>query len=90
MEKVLFSQFVIKINMRDQSQERVLMFTDRAIYNLLPTKFGKCRRRIPYEAVECVTVSKFSKEFVCHVPSEYDYRYVWCVMQQFQHIFSDI
>lgn len=75
-ERVLFSDYVMKINMRDQSQERVLLISSCAIYNLLPGKVGKCRRRIAFEDIECVTASKFSKEFVCHVPKEYDYRYV--------------
>ena len=76
-EKVCFSDYVMKINMRDQSQERILMITTSAIYNLLPNKVGKCRRRIAFKDIECITASKFSKEFVCHVPSEYDYRYIW-------------
>ncbi|GBG33972.1 Protein kinase, putative [Hondaea fermentalgiana] len=73
-EQVFFSDFLVKINPRDKPQERVLLITDRAIYNLLPTDYSKCKRRIPLEAVDFLTVSQASDEFVLHVPSEYDYR----------------
>jgi serum/glucocorticoid-regulated kinase 2 len=73
-EVVLFSDFVVKINPRDKPQERVLVITNRAIYNLLPTDYGKCKRRISLDAVESITVSTVSDEFVLHVPTEYDYR----------------
>mmetsp|Transcript_5536 Transcript_5536/g.11380 ORF Transcript_5536/g.11380 Transcript_5536/m.11380 type:complete len:583 (+) Transcript_5536:118-1866(+) len=73
-EQVYFSDFLVKINPRDKPQERVLLITDRAIYNLLPTDYSKCKRRIPLEAVDFLTVSQASDEFVLHVPSEYDYR----------------
>ena len=53
-------------------QERVLLLTTRALYNL--NKARKVKRRIPLERVASVTVSLVSDEFVIHVPSEYDYR----------------
>jgi len=74
LEIVYFSDFLVKINPRDKPQERVLLVTDKALYNLLPTDYSKCKRRIPLDAVDYVTVSQASDEFVLHVPSEYDYR----------------
>ncbi len=73
-ERVLFSDFLVKINPRGKPQERVLLVTDKALYNLLPTDYSKCKRRIPLDSLDAVTVSQASDEFVLHVPSEYDYR----------------
>ena len=44
------------------------------MYNLLPTDYSKCKRRIQLQAIDSVTVSEISDEYVLHVPSEYDYR----------------
>ena len=73
-EDVHFSDFIVKINPRDKPQERVLLITNRAVYNLLPTDYSKCKRRIQLQAIDSVTVSEISDEYVLHVPSEYDYR----------------
>mmetsp|Transcript_23066 Transcript_23066/g.50346 ORF Transcript_23066/g.50346 Transcript_23066/m.50346 type:complete len:546 (+) Transcript_23066:298-1935(+) len=73
-EQVYFSDFLVKINPRDKPQERVLLITNKALYNLLPTDYSKCKRRITLESVDFITVSQASDEFVLHVPTEYDYR----------------
>ena len=73
-EEVQFSDFIVKINPKGKPQERVLLITDRAVYNLLPTDYGKCKRRVDLAAISKVTVAVKSDEFVLHVPSEYDYR----------------
>ena len=65
---------VVKINPRERPQERVLLITNKAVYNLLPTDYGKCKRRMPFEILDFVTVSAISDEFVLHCPTEYDYR----------------
>jgi serine/threonine protein kinase len=54
------------------------MMTDKAVYNLLPSNYKKCKRRIPFSLVGSVTVSGHpsSNEFVVHVPAEYDYRFI--------------
>jgi len=77
-EVVQYSALVIKVNRRDRPQERVLMLTNRAVYNLMPTNYARCKRRIPLVLVDSVTVSAHaqSNEFVLHVPSEYDYRLI--------------
>uniref|UniRef100_A0A6A7G348 non-specific serine/threonine protein kinase n=1 Tax=Hirondellea gigas TaxID=1518452 RepID=A0A6A7G348_9CRUS len=74
-EVVYFSDLLLKINRKDKEQSRVIMVTDKAIYNLMPNDYGKCKRRIKLEHVASVTVSQISDEFVVHVPEEYDYRY---------------
>lgn len=73
-EVVHFSDFVVKINPRERPQERVLLITNKAVYNLLPTDYGKCKRRMPFEILDYVTASAISDEFVLHCPTEYDYR----------------
>jgi serum/glucocorticoid-regulated kinase 2 len=73
-EVVQFSDFIVKINPKDKPQERVLLLTNRAMYNLLPTDYGKCKRRVDLLDIANLTVSMKSDEFVIHVPSEYDYR----------------
>lgn len=71
---MVFSDFVIKINRKEKEQTRVILLTDKAVYNLLPSSYGKCKRRIKLENIAAVTASSISDEFVLHVPDEYDYR----------------
>jgi len=73
-EQVRFSDMMVKINRRDKPQERVILITDKAVYNLIPSDLSKCKRRIPLALIDSVTVSEVSDEFVIHVPGEYDYR----------------
>lgn len=73
-EEVKFSDMMVKINRRDKPQERVILVTAKAMYNLLPSDVTKCKRRIPLALIDSVTVSEVSDEFVVHVPGEYDYR----------------
>lgn len=74
-EVVLFSDFVVKVNRRGKRQRRVMLVTDRAIYNLVANNYGKCRRRIDLSGLLSITISKQGDEFVLHVPEEYDYHY---------------
>ena len=75
---VQYSDIVIKVNRRDRPQERVLLITNRAIYNLMPTNYRRCKRRIPLDLIDSITISVHpqSNEFVVHIPSEYDYRLI--------------
>jgi serum/glucocorticoid-regulated kinase 2 len=74
-EKVCFSDFVIKINRRGKEQTRVMLVTDKAVYNLMPNNYGNMKRRIGIDKVASITCSQISDEFVVHVPEEYDYRF---------------
>lgn len=74
-ERIIYSAKVLKINKRSKEQPRVLLITDKALYNLLPSDYSKCKRRIPIQDIGSITLSKASDEFVLHVPDEYDYRF---------------
>jgi serum/glucocorticoid-regulated kinase 2 len=74
-ESVVFSEFVVKINRKEKEQTRVMLITDKGIYNLLPNNYSKCKRRIDIEKLAAISVSHVSDEFVLHVPDEYDYRF---------------
>jgi serum/glucocorticoid-regulated kinase 2 len=72
-ENVLFSDFVVKINHRGKEQARVLLITNKAVYNLKPDKYSNCKRRIALQNIAAVTQSTTTDEFVLHAPDEYDY-----------------
>ena len=72
-ERVYYSCTVIKYNDMGFRQERDIALTDQAIYNIKKTSV---QRRIPFEKLEAITVSKMSSEFVLHIKSEHDYRYL--------------
>lgn len=74
-EKIHFADFVVKINRKEKKQIRLLLITNNAIYNLMPNKLSKCRRRITLESIGSITMSKLSDEFVFHILDEYDYRF---------------
>jgi len=71
-EKIANSCMVHKFNKRMKRQERSLMITNKAVYNLSKTTI---KRKIPVTKIVGITVSKMSSEFVLHCPEEYDYRY---------------
>jgi len=74
-EMVEYSNEVTKINRKGKEQKRILLITSRAVYNCLPNKVTKCKRKIPMEEIASITLSTSSDEFVLHVPRDYDYRY---------------
>jgi len=85
-EKVKLSLSLIKINRKGKEQNRVMLITDKAIYNLMPRDYSKCRRRIRLENVASVTFSKITNEFAIHVPEEYDYRFKAADSQAKQYV----
>ena len=72
-EKVFYSCLITKYNDLGIRQERSLVLTDMAIYNL---KKSAIQRRIPYDKLESISKSKLSSEFILHIKSEYDYRFL--------------
>ena len=85
-EKIVISTLVSKYNYKGKKQERILMLTNKYVYNVAlsslineivskVTGFERIRRKIPIEKISSVSLSKLSSEFVIHVPSEYDYRH---------------
>lgn len=53
-----------------------MLVSNKAVYNCKSTNLSKCKRRIALTAIEGITQSTVSDEFVLHVPSEYDYRFM--------------
>lgn len=71
-ETILMSCPIFKFNDYKKKQERGLLITNAAVYNL---KGSEVKRRIDADRIEAISFSKIGTEFILHVPSEYDYRY---------------
>eukprot|EP01083_Nonionella_stella_P046851 125467_1 len=74
-ENVVFSQKVCKINRKGKKQDRYLMITQSAIYNIKPKKYTQSKRRVAMGDIGMLTLSAISPEFAIHVPNEYDYHF---------------
>ena len=73
-EEIQFSDKVLKINKHNWKQERNILITDKAIYNL---KKLSLKRRIDFKTIKGITLSKQSDEFVIHCNDiDYDYHYI--------------
>ena len=73
-EEIQFSDKIKKINKNGWKQDRNILLTDKAIYNLKKTSL---KRRIDYKAIMGITLSKLSDEFVIHCEDiDYDYQYI--------------
>ena len=73
-EKIYYSDYITKINHYGMSQERVILLTDQAVYNL---KKKSLKRKIPFSVILGITYSNSSDEFVLHGnDDEYDYCFV--------------
>ena len=72
-EKVYYSDVITKINKYVLSQERSIILTNVALYNM---KKKELKRRIPYKEILGISYSSISNEFVVHGNnSQYDYYY---------------
>ena len=82
----MLSAVVYKINKRSKKQERSLLVTTKAIYNIskqnimtqmiaLFASSFQVKRKIDIGKLSAITVSDMSSEFIIHVCGEYDYRY---------------
>ena len=72
-EKIIFCDSIIKINKKLVEQKRILIITQKALYN-----FNKktLKRRLQIKDIFGLTTSKNSEEFVIHGEGdEYDYHY---------------
>jgi len=74
-ERVILSVNVVKINKRGKHQNRAMLITDKALYNLKDKDYGKLKRRIELDKIVSMTVSTSSNQFALHIPDEYDYQY---------------
>ena len=65
---------ITKINHYGMSQERSIILTNKALYNM---KKKELRRKISYKDIRGITYSKLTFEFVIHGnDDEYDYQYI--------------
>jgi serum/glucocorticoid-regulated kinase 2 len=73
-ETIFFSDKLIKVNRYGMNQERNILITNKAIYNL---KKKTLKRRIEIGWTRGITVSKITDEFVVHgSDAEYDYNFI--------------
>ena len=73
-EEIQFSDKIDKINKNGWKQGRILLLTDKAMYNL---RKKELKRRIDYKNIMGISLSKQSYEFVIHCENmDYDYHYV--------------
>ena len=72
-EKLYYSNMITKLNHYGLSQERSIILTNIALYNM---KKQNLKRRMPYKEILGITFSNISNEFVVHGNiSQYDYHY---------------
>ena len=72
-ETIYYSDVITKINHYGLSQERQIILTNEALYNM---KNKSLKRRLPYNDILGITFSNTSNEFVIHGNnSQYDYQY---------------
>ena len=76
-ENIMFVDTCEKVNDKVKHQERVLVVTSEAVYNVEPGSF-KVKRRIDLRSVDEISVSCLDDDFLAmHIPSEYsDYLFV--------------
>jgi len=75
--EIFFSGVVTKLNRRNKMQERVLVVTEGALYNVDKSAAAgeyKIKHRIPLSGLGSISLSPFEDNFIIiHVPNEYDY-----------------
>ena len=70
-EKIYYADLITKINHYGQHQDRSLMLTNKALYNM---KKKTLKRKIIYNDILGITFSKLTYEFIVHGDNkEYDY-----------------
>eukprot|EP01083_Nonionella_stella_P272834 925383_1 len=73
-ESIIFSANVLKFEKRDKTKQRILVVTDKAIYDIKP-KNNFIQRRINLLDIASITISSVSTECTINIPSEYDYQF---------------
>ena len=73
-EKIYYADLINKINHYGRSQERTIMLTNKALYNM---KKKTVKRKIFYNKIRGITFSKVTNEFIVHGnDEEYDYAFI--------------
>ena len=62
-EPIYFSNHIKKLNHYHMRQDRVLILTDKALYN---TKNKLLKRKLPYEEITGITYTTFNYNFIIH------------------------
>jgi serum/glucocorticoid-regulated kinase 2 len=89
-EVLVFSLKIVKFTGHNKAIPRILAITTRCVYTVLPTEEAnvfqtfmqsisnqtRVRRKIPLSLISSVTVSTLKSEFILHVPTEYDQRFM--------------
>jgi len=74
LEKLHYADKITKINSRGKKQDRILVITNKALYSLAQKdSLIKVRRRVDLRKIQRISRSWKSRQFVIHVPTEYDY-----------------
>lgn len=72
-EVIIFSDIINKINKYNMSQERIIVITNKAVYNL---KKKELKRRIEYNIIKGITTLADSEKIIIHCEDfEHDYFY---------------
>ncbi|KAL0205328.1 hypothetical protein P9112_000635 [Eukaryota sp. TZLM1-RC] len=82
---VLFSSNCHKVNKRNKTQERIVVVTDQAVYNLIPRSY-KCKRRIPLSDLTGVSLSTLPDNFISLHCVDYDYLFMLSRKTEFVHV----
>ena len=76
-DQFLYANTVKKTNMFEWTQERTLVITDQALYNIHKKKIKRVISIVEIGGItKTVPPSKNNAEFTVHVPSSYDYRFI--------------
>eukprot|EP01084_Bolivina_argentea_P105868 189600_1 len=73
-ETIQYSVQLMKINKREKFQTRILLLTNKGVYNIKPKNYA-LKRRIDIHKIGSMAMSLNSSQFTICVPCEYDYRY---------------
>ncbi|CAD8206083.1 unnamed protein product [Paramecium octaurelia] len=87
-ETIVLTMKVIKFTGQNKKLPRVIAITNKNIYNISPAEGSavknffqnlvqksRIKRKIALSAIIGITISKIVKEFILHIPTEYDQRY---------------
>ncbi|CAK69732.1 unnamed protein product (macronuclear) [Paramecium tetraurelia] len=87
-ETIVLTMKVIKFTGQNKKLPRVIAITNKNVYNISPAEGNsvksffqslvnksRIKRKIPLSAITSITISKIVKEFILHIPTEYDQRY---------------
>lgn len=71
----MYANKVKKTNMFEWAQERTLVITDKALYNIHKKNIKRVIRIDSIDGLTKCTGGKKNDEFTVHVSKEYDYRF---------------